>query len=79
MYDAAIFETVFLDIMLHYFIIAMRIDADVELFSEAELHDALEDAMRLRKTRDAMDDMVRLCVIEPFAVINLIICRFRRR
>ena len=78
MYDAAVFESVFLDIMLHYFVVAMRIDADVALFSEAELHDTLEDAMHLRKTRYAMDDMVRLAVVEPFAVVNLIVGRFRR-
>ena len=40
------------------------------------LGDTLEDAVRFRKTRYAVYDMVRFAVVEPFAVVNLVVGRF---
>ena len=68
--DAAVGEPVLQDVVLHDAVVAVRVDADVALPREAELHDILEDAVCLRETRDAVDDVVRLCVIKPLAVVD---------
>ena len=58
-------------VMLHDAVVAMGIYANVPVMGEAEIHDVAEDVVFIRVTRNAMDDMVGLFVIEPFSAIDL--------
>ena len=60
-----------LDVVLHDSIILMGIDADVCIMREAEVHDRAKDAVDVRIAGNTMDDMIRLSIIQPFAVVYL--------
>ena len=68
--NAAIGETVLQDIVLHDVVVPMGVNANVPLFGEAEVNDALEDAASFRYAGNAMDDMIGKNVIHPLTTIN---------
>ena len=77
--DSAVAESVLADIMLHDEVVAVRVDADVRVLRETEVHDVVKHMMHVRITADAMDHMIRLRVIQPLAVVYPRVGRFRRR
>jgi hypothetical protein len=58
--DAAISKTVLQNVVLHDFVVAMCIYADVRVVREAEIHDAAKYAMNIRITGYSMDYMIWL-------------------
>ena len=68
--DAAVGEAVFEDVMLHDAVAAVRVDADVAVAGESELHDSVEDAVCFRKAGNAVDNVVGLAVIKPLSVVD---------
>ena len=59
--------------MLHDSVVSVSIDADVGFTGKAEFHNALEDAMCIRQAGYTMDDMIGLLVIQPIAIIDLLV------
>ena len=49
----------------------MRVDADVRVALDAEIYDTVEDTMHLRQAANAVDDVVRLGILEPCSVEDL--------
>ena len=68
--DAAIGEPMLEEVVLHDAVVAVRVDTDVAVAGEGELHDSVEDAVRFRETGDAVDDVVGLAVVEPLPVVD---------
>ena len=62
-YDAAIVETVLLDVVLHDMIILMGINTDVGIMQKAEVHNVGKDAVNIRIAGNTMNDMIGLYVI----------------
>lgn len=58
MNDAAVSEPVLQYVVLHDMIVLMGVNADVALMGKTEFHDAFEDAMRVRETGNAVNDMI---------------------
>ena len=58
MNDAAVSEPVLQYVVLHDMIVLMGVNADVALMGKTEIHDAFEDAMRVRKTGNTVNDMI---------------------
>ena len=58
MNDAAVSEPVLQYVVLHDMIVLMGVNADVALMGKTEFHDAFEDAMRVRKTGNTVNDMI---------------------
>ena len=56
--DATIDKAMFLDGMLHDVVVLVRVDADIAISFKAEVHDALEDTMRVGIAGDAVDHVV---------------------
>ncbi len=77
--DATVGEAVVQDDVLHDMVVAMRVDADIPVVTEAEVDDGAEDAMRLGEACDTVDDMIRLIIVEPLPTLYLGIGGFRRR
>ena len=64
--------------MLHDDVVAVRVDADVAVAGEGELHHAAEDAVRAMFAAHAVDYVVGEGIVEPLTVVNLLVGRFRR-
>ena len=64
------------DVVLHNLVVAVSIYADVHVVREAEVHDAAEDAVDIWITGYSMDYMIRLCVINPFTLIDFRVSGF---
>ena len=58
MNDAAVCESVLQYVVLHDMVVLMGVNADVALMGKTEFHDAFEDAMRVRETGNAVNDMI---------------------
>ena len=76
--DATIGEAMLLYVVLHDKVVLVGVDADVCISREAEVHDVAEDAVDIRITGNAMDDVIRLDVIQPFTIVYLRVGRLRR-
>ena len=76
--DATIGELVLLNVVLHNQIILMGIDADVCIMRKAVIYDLAENAVNIRITGNAMDDVIGFYIIQPFTIIYTRVCRFRR-
>ena len=77
--DATVGEAVVQDDVLHDMVVAMRVDADIPVVTEAEVDDGAEDAMRLGDACNTVDDMIRLLIVEPLPTLYLGVGGFRRR
>ena len=64
--------------MLHDAVGAVRVYANVGVAGEAPVHDGFEDSMGVGGAADAVDDVVGKSVVEPGAVVDLGVGRFRR-
>ena len=69
--DATIGKAVLLDIMLHDKVVLVGVDTDVCITHEAKIHDVAEDAVNIRITGNAMDDVIGFDVIQPFTIVYL--------
>ena len=49
--------------MLHDGVVFMGVNADVGLVGKAKVQDALEDAVRIGKAGDPMDDMIGTIIV----------------
>ena len=58
MNDATVSESMLQYVVLHDMIVLMGVNADVALMGKTEFHDAFEDAMRVRETGNAVNDMI---------------------
>ena len=58
MNDAAVSEPVLQYVVLHDMIILMGVNADIVLPGKTEVYYAFEDAMRVRKTGNTVNDMI---------------------
>jgi hypothetical protein len=58
MNDAAVSEPVLQYVVLHDMIILVGVNADVVFMGKTEIYDAFEDAMRVRKTGNTVNDMI---------------------
>ena len=75
--NATIGEAVLLDVVLHDMVVLVSVDTDVCITREAEVHDVAEDAVNVRITGNAMDDMIGSYVVLPFTIVYLRVGRFR--
>ena len=66
------------NVVLHNLVVMMGIYADVLVMREAEVHDVVEYAMNIWIAGYSMYNMIRLCVIKPFTIIDFTICGFWR-
>ena len=67
----------FLNIMLHDSVVPVSIDADIGFTSKAEIHNAAENAVSIRKACNTMDDMIKFYVIQPLTIVYLLVSWFR--
>ena len=74
--DTTISEAVLQNVVLHNLVVMMGIYADVLVMREAEVHDVVEYAMNIWIAGYSMYNMIRLCVIKPFTIIDFAICWF---
>jgi hypothetical protein len=58
MNDAAVSEPVLHYVVLHDMIVLMGVNADVALMGKTEVHDVFEDAVCVRETGNAVNDMI---------------------
>ena len=56
--DATVSESMLKYVVLHDMIVLMGVNADVALTGKTEIHDAFEDAMRVRETGNTVNDMI---------------------
>ena len=61
--NATIGKAVFLDVVLHDKVVLMGVDTDVCITHEAKIHDVAEDAVNIRITGNAMNDVIGFYVI----------------
>ena len=66
------------NVVLHNLVVMVGIDADVCVMREAEVHDVVEYAVNIWIAGYSMYNMIRVCVIKPFTIIDFTICGFWR-
>ena len=66
----------FQQIVLHDGIVAMRINPDVCIMSEAEVYHVAEDMMSVWIAGNTMDNMIRQFIVQPFAIVYLMVSGF---
>ena len=71
--NATIGETILQYVVLHNFVVAMRVDTDVFVMGETEVHDGVEYTMDMRVAGNAMNHMIWLRVFYPLAFIDSIV------
>ncbi len=76
--DAAVSETMLLDVVLHDGIVAMRVYPYVLTIGESKFNDVGKNVIDIRITCYTMDDMVRTLVIKPLAIVDNVVSRFWR-
>ena len=59
------------DVVLHDSVVPMGVNPNVCVMREAEVHDIAKDAVDIRVAGNTMDYMIRLCVIQPLAIVYL--------
>ena len=68
--DATIGEAVLFDVVLHDRVVHVGVDTDVCIMRKTEVHDVVENAVNIRITGNAMDDVIGFCVIQSFTIVS---------
>lgn len=73
---AAVGEAVAGDAVLHYAVVAVRVDADVGVLGEAPVHNDLEDAVDVRVAANTVHHVIR-GIVQPGPAFDVAVCRLR--
>ena len=65
------------EVVLHDDVVAMRVDTDVAVAGEGELHHAAEDAVRAVFAAHTVNDVIGEGVVNPLTLENLLVGRLR--
>ena len=67
--DAAVLVTVFLQAFAHDDVGLVRVDADIGRNGLAIVQNGIQNAVRIRRAGNTMDDMIRL-IVKPLTIVN---------
>ena len=66
-----------LQVVLHDGIVTMRINPDVCIMGKAEVYHVAEDMMCVWIAGNTVDYMIRKFIVQPFAIVYLMVCGVR--